>query len=76
MCDVAEHHRGTEVVGKLGDGFVEDQAIADTVDVVSGTVVGAFDRAVVTVVEPRSPIAFSKFVERGVRGDAVRPGTE
>lgn len=76
MCDVAEHHRGTEVVGKFGEGFVEDQAIADTVDVVSGTVVGAFDRAVVAVVEPRSPVAFSKFVERGVRGDAVRPGTE
>jgi hypothetical protein len=43
---------------------------------VSGTVVAAFERAVVAVAEPRLPIAFSEFVERSVRGDAVGPGTE
>lgn len=41
----------------------------------SSSVVGAFDE-VVSVVESRSSVAFSKFVERGVRGDAIRPGTE
>ena len=76
MCDVAQHHCSTEVVGKFGEGLVEDQAIADVVDVVSGTVVGAFDRAAVTVVETRSPVALSEFVERGVRGDSVGPGAE
>lgn len=53
--------------------MVENQAIAEIIDVVSGSIVSAFD---CVVVEPRPPVAFSKFVERGVRGDAIRPGTE
>jgi hypothetical protein len=76
VCDVAKHDRSTQVVGKIGEGLVENQAIADTVDVVSGSVVSAFDCAVVTIVESRSAVTLSEFVERRVRGDAIRPGTE
>lgn len=76
MCNVAQHHCSAEVVGEIGERLVEDQPVADIVDLVSGAVVGAFDRAAVTVVEPRSSVAFSELVERGVRGDAVGPGAE
>ena len=72
---VAKHDRGPEVVGEVGEGLVENQPIADVIDVMGCALVGELDRVVV-VVEPRSPIAFSEFVERGVGGDSIGPGTE
>ena len=41
-----------------------------------GPVVGTFDCAVTIVVECRASVAFSEFVERGIGGDAIRPGPE
>ena len=44
------------------------------VDVVRRALVGELDRVV--AVEPRSPLALSELVERGVRRDSIGPGSE
>ena len=72
---VTEHDRSPEIVGEVGEGLVEQQPIADVVDIVGCALVGELDRVVI-VVEPRSSIAFSEFVEGGVGGDSIGPGTE
>ena len=73
---VAQHHDHPEVVAQPVECGVDRELIVDAVALCARGVVDDLVFAVVGDVERRSTFPLAQLVERGVRGDAVRPGAE
>lgn len=75
--DVAEDHRGAELLGDLSECLVDGYTVADGIDPPFG---GRIDDLgcglMIEGVQRRTTLPFTNLVECGVGGDAVGPGSE